>query len=1012
MHDSQITFIGENDSRERSIKGEISQKFYDWYNALLNGGTYKDIANVVHKITLENCLTHYKNIAYFSDQQKDREHLVRLLIFRLLFIKFLMACNIISPRLMIYLSSLSEKSLNIKLKELFFGIVNTPLEERSVPDSEFQHIPYLNASLFTRNKIEHIYPNYQIKAESYYAIFHLLDSFTFITGEDVHKKNTLNPEILGYIFERAMNKDKRKGTGTYYTPKNITRLIAKDAIQSFILTKTNQLLIKDNQKPIKGFKDVYELDETILKNIWNIIDVICVCDNTCGSGIFLLAVADILFDIKKKISLILNLKYKNIVQRRHIIKNNLYGVDINPIAIEITKLRLLIWLLRSFQEKKFRPFPNMDFNIRVGNSLIGFINISRYYNKKLTLTEYLGKESEIKNQLKKKTKLINQYKEATGKINDDIRDQIVELNKKLRKYLDQEYFNNFIAPNFADAEFNDFQLKLDPFHWPLEFENVFTTKNDGFEGFDIIIGNPPYLGESGNKEMFRILKKCIPEYYERKMDLWYFFLHRSIDLTKKRGFISYITSNYWLTAFGAFKLRQRVMTETSILRYINFQDNKVFSNAKGVHTNIFTIKKEVNESQNIETTIYNKTYSNNTNLLEKLSNQSNFLIDQSKLWFPEWDNFIRFIPSEKAEIIKYLIKNSIKIVDKGFLTKQGIVTGANKVKKSDIDKYNFPENSIGDGVFIFDLTHANDSETIKSFDHKEKELLKPFFKNSDINQYECKLVSDKLVLYLAKGDSDIDTLPNIKQHSNKFASLIASSDFAPYIHRPRERSLFTQPKIINPQRSKTNTFAYIPIEWYAAQDVYYTIRRDKNQEKLKLLLGIYNSSLAKFWFENMGKRKGQNLELFGKPIDRFPLSKNFDFYIKIFPLIDYLQFIVQAQWEEFRNEISLLLDLIIVEMYFQKKIFEEIVLKDNEYTLNKAITKYLQLINFDKWFHFQWLSKLKTITQNQINEFNQVDEVIRTTIKTVMHSIRSDGDILSLKDKMKSLDWIKMIIQD
>jgi hypothetical protein len=341
---------------------EISKKFYGWYNALLHGGKYKDHENKQKTISEADCLV---NNVIGVKNLEEREQIAQVVMNRLIFIKFLQSKGIIGEDVLKDLSEVKEDELT--LRQLFFGVLNTPENQRQDINERFKDIPYLNGSLFTHIEVEKRNLDYKVKAEILKKVIEFLDSFKFVHKEQLGNGDSVDPEILGYIFERAMTSTDRKGTGAYYTPKQITKYISENTIYPCIIDRTNEILktekgYKDTEL-IKDIEELFILPATTLKEIWNkIIQKIRVLDNACGSGAFLLAAANILFALNRKISDKLGAENPDTTLRIWILVNNLYGVDINPNGIEIAKLRLWLWLADSYEPGYIKPLPNIDYN--------------------------------------------------------------------------------------------------------------------------------------------------------------------------------------------------------------------------------------------------------------------------------------------------------------------------------------------------------------------------------------------------------------------------------------------------------------------------------------------------------------------------------------------------------------------------------------------------------------------------------------------------------------------------
>ncbi|HUV02587.1 MAG TPA: DNA methyltransferase [Desulfobacteria bacterium] len=521
--------IGKEKVVSPKTEEEISKKFYEWYNALLHGGRYKDHENNLKTIAEEDCLVN--NVIGVKDLE-EQEQIAQVVTNRLIFIKFLQSKGIIGEDILSYLSEVKEEDLTSKLRELFFDTMNTPEDDRFDIDERFRSIPYLNGSLFVRTEVEKKNLDYKIKAEILQKVIEFLDSFTFVHKEQLENGDSIDPEILGYIFERAMTATDRKGTGAYYTPKFVTKYISENTIYPCLIEKTNEFL-----KTEKGYKEtelienieqLSDLADTTLKEIWNkIILKVRVLDNACGSGAFLLAAANILFELNREINDKLGAKNPDTTLKFLILVNNLYGVDINPNGIEIAKLRLWLWLVDSYKPEHIQPLPNIDYNLRVGNSLIGYVDVSEFKGAELTLAEWLWDEekSTLENLLKERNDLIQSYKRAEGEEAKELKGSIQKLGEKINNMLDAELYRTFRDKKLKISR--DEFLKLNPFHWGFEFYGAFDLDKPKEErGFDVVIGNPPYVRPH---KIDKINKEILWKYFttfKAKSDLYSCFMEK------------------------------------------------------------------------------------------------------------------------------------------------------------------------------------------------------------------------------------------------------------------------------------------------------------------------------------------------------------------------------------------------------------------------------------------------------------------------------------------------------
>ena len=874
-------------------QAKVSKRFYEWYNALLHGGSYRDLKGKQRKILKESCLV---ESVLNVPQEDDREEIAQVFINRLIFIKFLQAKGIIKEDVLEHLTSLSQDILDLKLRQLFFGILNTEVDERVDPDPNFSDIPYLNGSLFTRGIPEEKNSDYRIKADVLQEVIRFLDTFRFVSETETAEES-IDPEILGFIFERAMTATDRKGTGAYYTPKYITNYISENTIYPYILERSREYLkkekgYKDEELP-KEFNDILKLRSLTLSDVYGkVVQKITVCDPACGSGAFLLDAADVLFDIYAKIEDSLGKEDRNldITLKKVILKDNIYGVDINHRGIEIAKLRLWLWMADSYDpEGKIEALPNIEYNIRSGNSLVGFVDVGKFKEAKVSMDDYLGMETPIMDLIEKRDELLKDYKFASGEKARELKKQIEDIGSKIKQRLDIHLFQDMKAkkPEFSPTDF----AKLEPFHWGYEFHKIF---ENGDGGFSVIVGNPPYIGERGNKKIFQGIKNTEfgRKFYKRKMDYFYFFFHRSIDLIKKDALIGFITTNYFITADGAIKLRSDFKNRTTINKIINFNELKIFDSAKGQHNMITMLTKSISP-ETIANTCTTKRRGNITKdiLVSILSEDDKFtgysLLKQNELYegpnkyirlsgqvSDEWER--RFV-----EILNKIKENSVPL-GKIKNVNQGVLTGADRVTDRHINNLKLNDIHKGEGIFV--LTNS-ELDGLK-LNESERNLIKPFYKNSDIFRYRTNSEEHKKNLLYLTRNLDIDDFPHIQNHLLKFEKIIRarSKDRGEMqaalklgkwwvIFAARKDVDFDGKKIVCPQRSPTNTFGYNEEPWYGSADVYFITNKDTNETDLKYILALLNSKLYYIWLYFKGKRKGELLELFYTPLTEVPIKK-------------------------------------------------------------------------------------------------------------------------------------------
>lgn len=431
------------------------------------------------------------------------------------------------------------------------------------------------------------------------------------------------------------------------------------------------------------------------------------------------------------------------------------------------------------------------------------------------------------------------------------------------------------------------------------------------------------------------------------MDFFYFFFHLSLNILNKKGICSFITTNYYITALGAKKLRKDFKERATLKNLINFNELKIFESALGQHNLITILQKGYNEKEKCNISnihkkgILDNSFSSIINQDDKDTIYSS--INQKDLYETE-ENYIRLTKEETNTVLSIIlskIKNNNDVLGNIAEINNGVHTEADYLSKK---KFNFRNNKnkkIGDGIYVLNKGNKEDNNVIKNCDKKEQKQLKNFFKNSDIYKYFTNISTDKKLIYIDKKFDNINELKCIKKHLSDFKTIIdSSSDNAPYLHRPKRQVIFLYEKIVCPQRSSTNTFGYNNCEWYAASDVFF-ITEPTIEYNLKYILALLNSKLYYVWLYNKGKRKGETLELITKPLSEIPIKKaDSNTQNKFVAIIDkilnitkqdgYLENIdSQNKVKEYEKQI----DVMVYKLY--ELTYEEVLIIDKDFKLSE-----------------------------------------------------------------------------
>lgn len=542
-----------------------------------------------------------------------------------------------------YLEPFFYDGLNHKRKNQYFSLFNCK-------------IPFLNGGLFepldnyqweiARFNIDNeIFSN---KEET--GILDFFDRYNFTMNEEepLEKDVAVDPEMLGKIFENLLDVKDRKSKGAFYTPREIVHYMCQDSIANFLVNKVGV-----KYEEIKEFiqygemirdmdlkdatKDTHLLGDTVFNNIIQIdkaLEHIKIADPAVGSGAFplgilneIVKIRDILtsymliynrlglFGKKYPEEQITNNKRSIYNMKWNTIRNSIYAVDVENSAVDITKLRLWLSIVVD-QVGDPEPLPNLNCKIMQGNSLIDEYNGIKLIDKKFI--EELKDRDNVKlndgGRIKNKNKYIdvsaNQIQFGDGQKKAQI-DDLINLKQELygenepsRKKILLEKIetarNELLRLNFAGTNKEKELLEIDKSHnkpyfaWMLEFIEVFI-ENDGF---DIVIGNPPYVNiEKIDSKSKTILSKYKTAYL--KYDLYILFFELGHSILKNMGILNFITSNKYFYQNYALKMREELINNTTLLNIINFEYD-VFDSAT-VKTAILEFSNSINEKNIVNT---------------------------------------------------------------------------------------------------------------------------------------------------------------------------------------------------------------------------------------------------------------------------------------------------------------------------------------------------------------------------------------------------------------------------
>jgi hypothetical protein len=578
-------------------------------------------------------------------------------------------------------------------------------------------------------------------------------------------------------------------------------------------------------------------------------------------------------------------------EKQQIIENCLFGVDINPNSVKICRLRLWIELLKNAyykNETELETLPNIDINIKCGNSLISRFDLDADLSKSLkdskwNIDSYRLAVDTYRNAQNKEQK--REMERIIHDIKNDFRSEISSNDPKVKRLQktkgelflltnqtqmfemskrEKATWNKKLEKLSKDSkkfeaeirEIKDNKIYENAFEWRFEFPEVLDD-NGEYVGFDVVIGNPPYIKERDAKETFMPLRQSSQwqVFIEGKMDLWYFFLHLGFNICHPKSIISFITNSYWMKSDGSKKLIKRISQEKTLDEIIYFDDYPIFEEVSGKHM-IHSYRNEHIKENRTKVIIIDKTdFKKNIYLEEKKTLDFNALFTQGSI--------------NIEEPIGSFFRNCESLGDL-YNTTIGVQESPDKLASKNIPEDFRDGYKAGDGVFVINNKELEDLQLTNA----EMEVIKPYLNTSHVNRYgkdfreEYLIFSDKET----RGKIASGIYPNIKRHLDKYLKFITSSN-APYgLHRDRssKHNPFEQAKLLCKGMFASPEFTFDNDNYYVGFS--FTVITEKNKQySLQFLLSLLNSKLGTFWFLTNGKKRGIGVDIGVKKFRLFPV---------------------------------------------------------------------------------------------------------------------------------------------
>jgi len=764
-----------------------------------------------------------------------------------------------------------------------------------------------------------------------------LDAYNFASegSEEVQEeaKTLINASVLGLIFEKINgHKD-----GSVFTPGFITMYMCREAVANSVLTKFNNFYNWN----CTSVTDLYnKIDDIAQAN--QLIDSITICDPAVGSGHFLVSALNELIRLKYELGILVDSEGKRIKksdytfsiendelivtdadnnlfsynplneesrriqealfkEKKTIIENCLFGVDINPNSVKICRLRLWIELLKNAyytaesDYKQLETLPNIDINIKCGNSLLHRFDLTDSIKSVLketgiSISQYRNAVSKYKNAQDKaeKWELDSMIAEIKSKLTTEIgakdpkklklnkrraelvnllAPQLFEMSKKEQK--DWQKRVDAVKKEIAELEsyfeeINSNKIYLGAFEWRIEFPEVLDADGN-FIGFDCVIGNPPYIQLQSMGTDADVLERMKYKTYVRTGDIYCLFYEQGMNLLKPNGCLCYITSNKWMKAGYGKELRQYFVSETNPVLLIDFVGVKVFDTAT-VDVNILMLQKTINVQ---------RTFACITQGINGLQNLSDFVQQNgSECDFSSADSWVILSPIEQS-IKRKMETVGTPLKDWNINIYRGVLTGYNEAFIITTEKRDE----------ILANCQSEDERT------RTAELIRPILRGRDIKRYGYDWAKLYLIATFPSRHYDIEQYPAVKQHLLSFGKERLEQTGKTYSVngekiKARKKTNnkwfetqdsisywedFYKPKIVWGNLNLTASYAMIQ------DNSFINAPSPMIVPASKFLLAVLNSQLADYYIRHLGvTRNGGYFEYKPMFVEKLPVPQSVD----------------------------------------------------------------------------------------------------------------------------------------
>ncbi len=701
-----------------------------------------------------------------------------------------------------------------RLTLLFFAGLNTPhevnvvdIQHGSVIEERIGRVPYLNGGLFEEEADDRD-PAIQVPdgaLESVITELFYRFNFTVTESTPFDLEVAVDPEMLGKVFEELVTG--RHESGSYYTPRPIVAFMCREGLKGYLQTK----LPTESPEVIARFVD--ERGASDLRNpeaALAALTQVRVCDPACGSGAYLLGMLQELLALRTGLFTARKVDAVTTYERKlAIIQANLYGVDLDPFAVNIARLRLWLSLVVEYEGEHPPPLPNLDYKVETGDSLAapdpsGGVQPDMF--RRQQIADYFD--------------LKDRYLRSHGTAKLTLRAEVTAKEQEIAAWA---------HPKGG----------VQGFDWAVGFAEVFVAG-----GFDIVVANPPYVRMELFKEIKPVLRANFPEVHSERADLYVYFYGRAVQILRTGGMLTFISSNKWLKAVYGGALRKFISDTCQVNSIIDFGDLPVFQSAMAYPT-IFIAQKRADNIA-VRPTIAARISSLDEpypDILSLLQSQGSALNDNSisgstwSLTHSSSGNFLSQMESKGSPIGKILNGQIYR----------GIVTGLNK-------------------AFVIS---RDEKDFLISRNPKASEIIKPLLAGRDIKKWSANQ-SDRYLLYMYHGVS-IRDLSAVINHLQPFrGDLEGRATEQPWyeLQQPqmKYRGVFDAKKIVYQEISTYQSFAMDTLGVYTNNKVFMIPSTD-----LFLLTVLNSTPVWAYLSEVCSKLAGGTLALQASFVSKVPI---------------------------------------------------------------------------------------------------------------------------------------------